>query len=203
MPMISSTLWVAIFFVLALSSTLPCAELAASEKPENVNTRTLLASLGERAIPAAPDKTSTRKIHEARMRALLHEGFDLKVLARAVVGEHWQKLDEGQREDFVELFEDAIVQQTLTAFSRYRGEGGITGVGADSTHTKPIEISMDVMRSNGALLAKVNWRIRLGRKDFTIIDIVVEGESLTLRQESGATIESSQGKVDDLSEALR
>ncbi len=199
--MISSTARVVVFFVVA--GMLPCAELGASGRPENVNARTLMASLGERAIPAAPDTTSIRKIHEARMRAPLHEGFDLKDLARAVLGEHWQKLDKGQREDFVELFEDAIVQQTLTAFSRYRGEGGITGVGADSTHTKPIEIAMDVMRSNGALLAKVNWRILLGRENFTVIDIVVEGDSLTLRQESGATIESSQGKVDDLSEALR
>ena len=202
--MISSTLRVAFFFVLALGSTLPWAELAASERPENVNARTLLASLGERAIHAARDKTSIKKLDEARRRALLHEGFDLKALARAVVGEHWQKLDEGQRDDFVELFEDAIIQQTLIAFSRHQGEGfDTTGVGADSTHTKPIEISMDVMRSNGAVLAKVNWRVRLGREDFTVVDIVVEGDSITLRQESGGTIESSQGKADDLSEAQR
>ncbi len=202
--MISPTLRVAFFFVLALGSTLPWAELAASERPENVDGRTLLASLGERAIHAARDNTFTKERHEPRMRALLHEGFDLKALARAVVGEHWQKLDEGQREDFVELFEDAIVQQTLMAFSRHQGEGfDITGVGADSTHTKPIEISMDVMRSNGALLAKVNWRVRMGREDLKVVDIVVEGDSLTLRQDSGAMIERSESKVDALFEALR
>ncbi len=200
----SSTTWVAILFMLAWGSTLPSAELAATERLANVKARTFLASLDERAIEVARDKTSTRKDQESRMRTLLHEGFNLKDLARVVVGKQWRKLDKGQREDFVELFEDAMVHQTLTAFRRYTGETfDVTRAGADATNRRLIEISMDVMRSNGALLARVNWRVRMGGENFKVVDIVVEGDSLTLRQEYGAVIERSQGKINNVTEARR
>ena len=198
--------WVAVLFVLALGSTLPSVDPAATEESTNGEARTFLAALGERAIEVARDKTSTREAQESRMRALLRDGFDLKVLARVVLGKHWRKLDRGQREDFVELFEDAMVNQTLTIFGRYTGETfDITGVGADRTNPRLFKVSMNVMRSNGALLAKVYWRIRKDGEDFRVVDIVVEGVSmaLTLRQEYGAVIARSQGKVDGLIKALR
>ncbi len=202
----SSNSWLAVFLVLILGSTLPSVEPAAAEKYTNREARTFLAALGERAIEVARDKTSTRKDQESQMRALLREGFDLKVLARLVLGKHWRNLEMGQREDFVELFEDAMVHQTLTMFSRYTGETfDITGAGADRTNPRLIKVSMDVKRSNGALLAKVHWRIRKDRENFRVVDIVVEGVSmaLTLRQEYGAVIERSKGKIDGLIKALR
>ncbi len=202
----SSNSWLAVFLVLALGSALPSVAPAAAEESANREARTFLAALGERAIEVARDKTSTREDQESRMRALLREGFDLKVLARVVLGKHWRRLERGQRADFVELFEDAMVRQTLTIFSRYTGETfDITGAGADRTNPKLIKVSMDVKRSNGALLAKVYWRIRKVGENFKVVDIVVEGVSmaLTLRQEYGAVIEKSQSKVDGLLEALR
>ncbi len=198
--------WLAVFVVLALGSALTSVEPAAADESTNREARTFLAALGERAIDVARDKASTREDQEARMRALLREGFDLKVLARVVLGKHWRRLEKGQREDFIELFEEAMVRQTLTIFSRYKGETfDITGAGADRTNPKLIKVSMDVKRSNGALLAKVYWRIRKDGENFKVVDIVVEGVSmaLTLRQEYGAVIEKSQSKVDGLLEALR
>ena len=192
--------------VLAMGCTLSTAGLATTEQSAAGKARTFLAELGKRAIEVARDKAATRKDRELRMRVLLREGFDLKVLARVVLGKHWRKLERGQREDFVELFEDAMVHQTLTIFSRYRGETfDITGSGADRTNPRLIKVSMEVKRANGALLAKVYWRIRNDREDFKVVDIVVEGVSmaLTLRQEYGAVINRSQGKVDDLLEAMR
>jgi len=206
MAMKSSNLWVAVLFVLALGSTPTSAELAAAEESTKVKASTFLASLGERAIHVARDKTTTREDQEARMRALLLEGFDLKVLARLVLGKHWRKLDEDQRKEFAEVFEDAMVQQTLTIFGSYKGETfDIKTVAADRTNPKLIAVSVDLLRSNGALLAKVNYRIRKDGQDFKVVDIVAEGVSmaLTLRQEYGAVIERSEGKVDGLIEELR
>ncbi len=206
MAMKTSTPWVVVFFVLALGSTLPSVELAAVVEPVNDKARTFLASLGERAIHVARNKTSPRKDRELQMRALLREGFDLKVLARVVLGKHWRQLDRDQRVEFVEVFEDAMVQQTLAIFGKYKGETfKITGVGADSTNPKLIAISVDLIRSNGALLAKVNWRIRTDGQGFKVVDIVAEGVSmaLTLRQEYATVIERSDGNVDGLIDELR
>ncbi len=206
MKMKSSTPWLAVFFVLALGSTLPSVELAAAVEPANGKAKTFLASLGERAIEVAQDKGSSRQDRESRMRALLIEGFDLKTLARLVLGKHWRKLDGAQRAEFVDVFEDAMVQQTLAIFGRYTGERfKITGVTADRTNAKLIAVSVDLLRANGALLAKVYYRLRKDGDDFKVVDIVAEGVSmaLTLRQEYSAVIEKSGGKVDGLIDKLR
>ncbi len=197
--------WTLVLFVVALGVALPPAELAANDEPANGKARNFLASLSERAIHVAQDKAAPRDDREARIRAILREGFDLKVLARLVLGKHWRKLDKAQRNEFVGVFEDAMVQQTLTIFGRYTGQTfDIVKVGADRTNPRLIAILTNVARSNGAL-AKVNWRIRKDGEDYKIVDIVAEGVSmaLTLRQEYSAVIERSGGKVEGLIEELR
>lgn len=206
-PMIRKSIapWTLVLFVMALGVALPPAELAANDEPANGKARTFLASLSERAIHVAQDKAAPRDDREARIRAILREGFDLKVLARLVLGKHWRKLDKAQRNEFVDVFEDAMVQQTLTIFGRYTGQTfDIVKVGADRTNPRLIAILTNVARSNGAL-AKVNWRIRKDGEDYKIVDIVAEGVSmaLTLRQEYSAVIERSGGKVEGLIEELR
>ena len=198
--------WTAALFVLALGSALPAAALATAEDPVNREARLFLASLGERTLDVARDTTSPRREREARIRALLREGFDLKVLARFVLGKHWRQIDRVQRAEFVDVFEDAMVQQTLTMFGRYTGESfDITAVGADRTNPRLIAIAVNVLQPDGSLLARVNWRIRQSGGKFKVVDVVVEGVSiaLTLRQEYRAVIERSEGKVAGLIEELR
>lgn len=197
--------WTIVLFMLTLGVAAPSAALAASDEPANGKARTFLASLGERAIHVARDKAAPKEDRETRIRALLREGFDLKIIARLVLGKHWRKMDEEQRKEFVVVFEDAMVQQSLTIFGRYTSETfDITTVGPDRTNPKLIAISTNIKRSNGAA-AKVDWRLRKRGQDYKIIDIVAEGVSmaLTLRQEYSAVIERSGGKVDGLIKELR
>ena len=202
----SSTPWMAILLALTLGSTLSSASFASAEEPRFREARTFLASFGEQVIDVARDKASPRKERESRIRDLLHEGFDLNVISRVVLGKHWRRITRDQRKIFIEVFTDAMVQQTLTIFARYSGETfDITAVGSDRTNDKLIAITVNVMRSNGTLLAKVYWRVRKDGDDFKVVDIVAEGVSLalTLRHEYAAVIERSGGKVDGLIQELR
>ncbi|MCG8597762.1 MAG: ABC transporter substrate-binding protein [Kiloniellales bacterium] len=201
----SLTPWGVVLLLLALGLALPPAALAADEEPMSGKARTFLASLGERAIHVAQDKAAPKADRETRIRALLREGFDLDIISRLVLGKHWRKMSDSQRDEFVGVFENAMVQQSLTIFGGYTNETfDITSVGPDPTNPKLIAITTNIKRSNGAT-AKVDWRLRKRGQDYKIIDIVAEGVSmaLTLRQEYGAVIERSGGKVDGLIEELR
>ena len=201
----SLTPWGVVLLLLALGLALPPAALAADEEPMSGKARTFLASLGERAIHVAQDKAAPKADRETRIRALLREGFDLDIISRLVLGKHWRKMSDSQRDEFVGVFENAMVQQSLTIFGGYTNETfDITSVGPDPTNPKLIAITTSIKRSNGAT-AKVDWRLRKRGQDYKIIDIVAEGVSmaLTLRQEYGAVIERSGGKVDGLIEELR
>ena len=202
----SSTSWVAVLFTLALVGTQPAGDLAAAVDPTHRQASKFLASLGERAILVAQDEALPRQDQESRMRALLREGFDLKVLARFVLGKHWRTLDADQRKEFAAVFEDALVRQSLTMFGSYTGETfDIVGSGADRTNPKLIAIRVDIKRADGSLMAKVSYRLRKVGQDYKVVDIVAEGISmaLTLRQEYAAVIARSQGNVDGLIEKLR
>ena len=201
----SLTPWGVVLLLLALGLALPPAALAADEEPMSGKARTFLASLGERAIHVAQDKAAPKADRETRIRALLREGFDLDIISRLVLGKHWRKMSDSQRDEFVGVFENAMVQQSLTIFGGYTNETfDITSVGPDPTNPKLIAITTNIKRSNGAT-AKVARRLRKRGQDYKIIDIVAEGVSmaLTLRQEYGAVIERSGGKVDGLIEELR
>ena len=196
----------AILLVLILGSTLPSVAFASAEESLFREARTFLAALGEQVIDVARDKTSPRRERESRTRDRLRQDFDLNVISRIVLGKHWRRMSQDQRKIFIEVFTDAMVQQILTLFAKYSGETfDITAVGRDRTNDKLIAITVTVMRSEGALLANVHWRVRKVGDRFKVVDIVIEGISLalTLRQEFAAVIERSGGKVDGLIEELR
>ncbi len=195
--------WTAVLFILAIGvALLPTVGLA---EEDSGKAETFLVSLGERAIVVAKDSEATVEDRETRIRALLREGFDVPVIARLVLGKHWRKIDDTQRSEFVSVFEDVMVQQSLLIFGKYAGETfDVKAVGPDRANPKLLAISTQINRPNGAV-AKVDWRLRKRGKDFKIIDIVAEGISmaLTLRQEYDSVIQQNGGKVEHLIEKLR
>lgn len=195
--------WTAVLFLLAIGvALLPAVALA---EEDNGKAETFLVSLGERAIVVAKDSEASVEDRETRIRALLREGFDVPVIARLVLGKHWRKIDKDQRSEFVSVFEDVMVQQSLLIFGKYAGETfDVKAVGPDRANPKLLAVSTQINRPNGAV-AKVDWRLRKRGKDYKIIDIVAEGISmaLTLRQEYDSVIQQNGGKVEHLIEKLR
>ena len=195
----------ALVFLLTFGGTLPSMAFAAADGPVDGEARTSLAALSERSIPVARDKAYARE-RASRIRNLVCEALDPEVLARFVLGEYWPKISRGQREAFMDVFADTMVPHTLLVFGNYRGESfNVIAVIADRPKPKVIAIRVNVMRSKGAVLAKVDGQLREDWGDFKIIDIVGGGVStaLTLRKEYQAVIEKSEGRVDGLIEKLR
>lgn len=195
--------WTTVLFILAIGVGILPAKVFADENKGKAET--FLVSLGERAIVVAKDSEATVEDRETRIRALLREGFDVPVIARLVLGRHWRGIDDKQRNEFVAVFEDVMVQQSLLIFGKYSGETfDVKGVGPDRANPKLLAVSTQINRPNGAI-ANVDWRLRKRGQDYKIIDIVAEGISmaLTLRQEYDSVIQQNGGKVDQLIEKLR
>ncbi len=201
----SSTPWMAVLLVLTLGSTLPAAGPAAAEEPVNGKAHTSLASLTERSLHVARDKAYARD-REARIRDLVCQALDLKILGQFVLGEHWPKISQGQRREFMDAFADTMVRHTLIVFGKYTGETfNVIAVTADRTDPKLLAITVNIMRSKGTLLTMVDGQIRKDWGNYQIIDIVGGGVStaLTLREQYQAVIERSDGRVDGLIRELR
>ncbi|MCG8548338.1 MAG: ABC transporter substrate-binding protein, partial [Alphaproteobacteria bacterium] len=136
-------------------------------------------------------------------RELLSEGFDMPRVARFVLGRYWRRATEAQRDEYLRLFEDYIVGSYGARLSAYGGE---TLRIADSRPDGAgyAVVRSQIVRPEGPPIA-INWRLYEGEFGWRIVDVVVEGVSLSLVQRSEFTsvIRSGGGNIEALLGALR
>lgn len=128
-----------------------------------------------------------------RFRTLFNDGFDIPAVARFVLARSWRLADDGEKKEFVDLFEDVIVYTWSRRFSEYEGQTievrGTTPDGANGTI-----VDSAVIDDNGESIA-VQWRLRQRDTGLKIVDVVVEGVSMaiTYRQDYASVIRQGGG----------
>lgn len=140
---------------------------------------------------------------EKRFRRLLLETFDLPAIARFTLGRYWRRATPEQRDEFVKLFEDFVV---LAYSNRFRDLSGkkfeIKNVSKTGDHETLVA---SLIYLPGQAPVRVGWRVRNSGETFKIIDVTVEGISMsvTQRDEFATVIRQSGGQVAGLLRALR
>lgn len=149
------------------------------------------------------------KISEAQKRAefqkLLNASFDLDTIGRFALGKYWNSASPAERTEYSKLFRKMVVDVYSNRFSDYKGQKlevlSSRAVGNDF-------IVASVMRQpKGASGAdvKIDWRVRNKGAGFKIVDVIVEGVSMsvTQRSEFSSIIQAGGGKVSGLIESLK
>lgn len=162
-----------------------------------------ISALADRAIAGLTDKDASRPDRESRFRALLTDGFDVPHIARFVLGRYWRIASEAERAEYLQLFEDFIVQSYSQRFGEYAGEN-LKVMHARITPDGEALVLTDLLRPSGPAV-KVEWRLRRDGSSFKITDVMVEGVSMSItqRDDFSATIQRAGGRVDALLGVLR
>lgn len=164
-----------------------------------------LASLSERAIRELTQSGLSEQEKEARLRALLRDGFDFETIGRFVLGRYWRRASRSELDAFLAAFEDMIVTRFLPLFADYSGEpikvGTVRPFGNNANY---FNVSSTIGQDD-AEPVHVDWRVRHVDGSYKVVDIVAEGVSIavTLRSEYGAVLKQNRGDVAALTEALR
>ena len=162
-----------------------------------------LQQLGEKAVVDLTDEEISEEERESRFRALFTAGFDTPAISKFVLGAQWRKASDAQREEFLAVFEDAVVQRFLPMFAEYSGETFSIGQERrDEGKSGHIFVPVMITPPQGEPF-RVDWRLREVDSSYKIIDILAEGVSLalTLRQEYGAFVK--RNGMDELIKHLR
>ena len=150
----------------------------------------------------AEDMTDEQR--QDRFREILTETFDLPTIARFTLGRYWRIASKKQREEYVKLFEEFIV---LAYSHRFKDLSGRTFTVNQSRKLNARDqlVLSEIEVEKGKPPVRVNWRVRLRDKSYRVIDVVVEGVSMsvTQRDEFAAVIRRSGGKIEGLLDALR
>ncbi len=162
-----------------------------------------IREIGDRAFVSLGEKGITDQERNRRFRTLLTEAFDLPRIARFVLGRYWRTATDTEQAEFVALFEKFVVQAYSNRFRDLTGKKLIV------QQATPIEDSYSLVISEIEIpnqpAVKINWRVQKTANNFKIVDVMVEGisMSITQRDEFAAVIRQSGGKVSGLIDALR
>ena len=119
-----------------------------------------------------------------------NEPIDLDLVARLILGRHWRTADDGQRQQYLELFREYALANLASKLHLYRGQS-FEVTGAKVVSDQDALVTSRIL-SDGEPPLQVDWRLRQ-RSDggLVTIDLIVEGVSLivTLRSEFASVIE--------------
>jgi phospholipid transport system substrate-binding protein len=193
--------------VAAAPAPAPAAEPAAA--PQVAQMRAALPEAGEfisklaaDAIAGMSDKTMSLEERTRRFRTLLTTDFDVPEIARFVLGRYWRVATPDERNEYTKLFEDYIVSIYAARFQEYNGEQ--LKVNAAVKDDDGAVVSSSIERHSGPPV-KVDWKLKSEAPSFKIVDVMVEGVSMsvTQRDDFAAAIQAHGGKVAGLIDMLR
>jgi len=191
------TLGILCFFILSFSLLMPL-----TAKAEAMPTQ-FIQQLGHTALMSLTEKDMPRSDREARVRGILQENFDIQAIGKFALGPYWNTASEAQRKEYMDLFETMIVQTYTTKFENYSGQtlkvsGSVPGGDKDSV------VSSQILQKDGPPI-NVQWRVRDEGGGPRVVDVVVDGISMSVTQRSdfAATIQNGGGTMEALLTAMR
>jgi phospholipid transport system substrate-binding protein len=163
-----------------------------------------IQTLGDRAISIIANKTLTTAQRSDKFRDILQNSFDLMTIGRFVIGRTWNSATPEQQQEYMNLFEALVIKSYGDRLTLYTGEG-FTVTGARAESEKDFIVNSQITHPDGSEPTTIDWRVRNRNGKLGVIDVVVEGVSLsvTQRQEYSAVIQRNGGQIDGLLTLMR
>jgi phospholipid transport system substrate-binding protein len=173
---------------------------AAEAKAETA--QSFIEGLGQKALTSLTGKNISVAEREKRVRTLLRNHFDIPTIGRFAMGRFWRDATPKQRDEYQKLFEDMIVKTYAKRFEDYSGQ--TLKVKGELKSGKDIIVNSEIVQAGGPPVS-VDWRVREINNNFKIIDVIVEGISMSVTQRSdfAAVIQRGGGNVEALLVSLR
>ena len=175
--------------------------VAADEK--NKLAQDFIQNIGAQAVSFLGNDNLSEEQKTSQFRALLNDSFDMRTIGRFAMGRHWRGASKEQRSEYLDLFNDMVIDVYAGRFSEYKGQG-FEVVSSRADGKKDFLVSSYIVPGNGSKI-KLDWRLRHKEGQYKIIDIIIEGVSMSLTQRSdfSSVIQRGGGNVDVLLDHLR
>lgn len=177
--------------------------LAYTAPAQAANPQDFVQNMGDKAFASLSEEGLSRDQRTERFRGLLNEAFDLPRIARFTLGRYWRTATDEEKTEFIALFEKFVIQAYSNRFQDMSGQK------LNVINAREVSASQALVLSEieipGKAPVKINWRVRSKDDAHKIVDVLVQGISMsvTQRDEFAAVIRKTGGKVDGLIKALR
>ncbi len=160
-------------------------------------------SMGKRAIGFLGSSSMSKEQKASEFRKLLKDSFDLTTIGRFSLGRYWNAATDSQKREYQSLFENLVVDVYSARFDEYQGQA-LEIRSSRPEGTKDTIVKSFIVDKNGTEFS-VDWRVRYKDGRYKIIDVIIEGVSMSLTQRSdfSSVIQRGGGNVDVLIAHLR
>lgn len=160
--------------------------------------------VAHRGIEILSDTTLTEEDRKKAFHALLLDNFDMNTIARFSLGRYWRIATKEERDQYMKLFREMIVDVYSARLSEYKGQDVDVRSARAAGKTDVLVTSYIVSEGSGPEI-QVDWRLRRKDEHYRIIDVIVEGVSMSVTQRSdfAAVIQRGGGSVQALLASLQ
>lgn len=163
----------------------------------------MIEIMGETAVSFLGNTDLTTSQKEKVFRKILDANFDMRTIGRFVMGRNWKSASDQQKNEYQKLFKELVVKVYSERFGEYKGQDFQVD-SVRSTGKSDFLVTSYIVPNNGSK-AKVDWRVRDKNGKMKVIDIIIEGVSMTVTQRSefASIIQRGGGDVEVLLTHLR
>ena len=164
--------------------------------------KNFIASMGDRGINFLGNESMSVEAKKAEFSQLLNDSFDMSTIGRFSLGTYWKSATPAQQQEYQKLFKNMIVKVYSKRFSDYKGQK--FDVRSARPEGKDSVVTSFIVPTDGPQV-QVDWRVRNKGGSYKVVDIIVEGVSMsqTQRADFASVIQRGGGKVDVLLQHLR
>lgn len=175
-----------------------------AEQGQN-NAQSFIQNLGDRAIGILANKAAKPEDRDQTFRDLMHQSFDLPTIARFVIGRNaWNGASQAEKDEYLALFEKLVIHIYSDRFAMYSGEV-FKVVSEHAEGDRDTIVTSHVQRPDSTQPIVVDWRVRNFEGRMAIIDVIVEGISMsvTQRQEYSSVLQRNENAITPLLQLMR
>jgi phospholipid transport system substrate-binding protein len=164
------------------------------------NAKAFITKLSDEVIEQLTDPNLPLELQEERFKGIVAKYIAFKSISRWVLGQrHWKRASEEQRMEYMRLYGDLMVATYAHRFQGYSGEE-LKVTKARVIDANQALVESQISREGAGKPLVINWRVRGAEGKYRIIDIMVEGLSMsqTQRSEFKSFMRSNGGDMDAL-----
>lgn len=161
-----------------------------------------IQDLSSKAINVLRDPNKTEEDREAIFRGMLKNGFDMKFIGRFVLGINWARATDQQRDEYQDLFNEYVLKTYSARLGGFTNEE-FKVTGSQPAGKKDVMVHSEITRKGDGQPITADWRVRLVDGQPKVIDVVVEGVSMSISQRQEFTSVVQSKGMDGLLEMLR
>ena len=162
-----------------------------------------IKSLGNDVIAILINKKEPLPSRKQNFRQAIKQNFALRAIGKFIVARYWRRMNTTQKQDYLKLFEDAVIENYASQFNDYNNQQLIVK-SSRGTKDGGVVVKSDIRRPGQGEPLHIDWKVFNTKSGFKVLDVIVNNVSMsiTLRNEYTSALQN-RGGVEGLLDYLR